>query len=92
METWYKVRFDKIEPVEVVRHTAKFVIFPKDEFWNKERKEAKRSDWSNYFETWEEAYDYALTKAQAKVDSLRLQLQKANGTLGNIKGMKPPSS
>jgi len=91
METWYRARFDKLEAVEIVRHTNDFVILPRDDR-GKERREAKVSEWSNYFVTWQEAHDYLMAQAQSKVDSLRVQLQRANGALGNIKGMEPPLS
>ena len=91
MKTWYRTRWGKIEPVEVIRATKKFVVV-QAAIGSRERKEAKESDWSSYFETWEGAHGYLMEKARRKVESLRLQLQQANGELGNIKGMKPPSS
>ena len=54
------------------------------------RRTAKLSDYESFFLTWDEAHSYLLGRADAKVSQARRQLELANATLGNIKGMKPP--
>jgi multidrug efflux pump subunit AcrA (membrane-fusion protein) len=70
----------KITQVEVERETDISV-------WINGHRNAKRSEWNNYYDTWEEAKAALQAKAQSQVDSLRLQLERAKGALGNIKGM-----
>ena len=77
----------KIEKREVERETEKSV------FWTtksgfKERS-LKNTTYYRWFDTWEEGHKLILHLAQERVNSLRLQLDTAKGTLGNIKGMKP---
>ncbi len=73
---------NRIEKVEVVGETECFVKLPNG------RKDAKRSEWQNYFDSFDDAKNYLIDKAQKRVDSLRTQLESANGELGQIKGIK----
>lgn len=43
-----------------------------------------------YFDTWCQAKEFLILRAESKVTSARLSLGLANSQLGNIKGMKPP--
>ena len=70
----------KITPVEIEKETEVSV-------WVNGHRNAKRSEWDNYYDTWQEAKDALQNRAQQQVDSLRLQLERAKGALGNIKGM-----
>lgn len=77
----------RIEKKEVERETEKSVFWTtKNGF--KERA-SKTSKYYMWFDTWEEAHKTLLHLVQGRVSSLRLQLEKAKGTLGNVKGMKP---
>jgi len=78
----YLTKFNKVEKVEVVGETEHFVKLLNG------RKEAKRTDWSNYFDSFDDAKNSLVEKAQKRVDSLRRQLETANGELGQIKGIK----
>jgi len=78
----YLTKFNKVEKVEVVGETEHFVKLLNG------RKEAKRTDWSNYFDSFDDAKNSLVEKAQKRVDSLRRQLESANGELGQIKGIK----
>ena len=83
----------KIDKVDVLRETPKFVVIQTKNFTGstREDRESKSSSYHNYFDTWEEAHNHILNKAQRTVDSLRLRLESAKGELGNIKGLKEGS-
>lgn len=76
-----------IEKRKITRETDKSV------FWTtgpkSERRELKETEYQCWFDTWKEAHCCAMEHAQARVDSLRRQLEVAKGTLGNVKDMKP---
>ena len=85
MTKMWRLMFDRIAPVTVDRFTDKSV-------WINFRKCPRYIDWRSYHETWEEAHKCLLQQAQQEVDSIRNQLERANGNLGRIKGMKPPAT
>lgn len=72
----------EIEAIEILGQTDFFVKLPNG------RKDAKRSSGYNYFDTFQEAKVFLIDVAEKKVRSLRLQLERANGELGQIKGIK----
>jgi len=72
----------KIEEIEILGETEHFVKLTNG------RKDAKRSGAYNYFDTFQEAKDFLIDVAENKVRSLRLALERANGELGQIKGLK----
>ena len=78
----YATKFNRVEKVEVAGETEHFVKLLNG------RKEAKKTDWSSYFDSFDDAKSFLLDKAQKRVDSLRRQLETANGELGQIKGIK----
>jgi hypothetical protein len=91
----FKTGYDatRIERIEAIRETAECVILPINGRTLKgkvERREAKRSEWAQYHDTWVDAHAYLVERAEAQVQGLRLQLQRASGTVGNLKGMKQP--
>jgi hypothetical protein len=81
-----------IESVEVERETEQSVWVCG--VWHGKkvapRRHSKRSDWDNYFDTWEEAKAFLLANAERKVAHARRELEIANSELGNVKGLKPP--
>lgn len=84
-ETWYKVRkfFDDLTPVEVARSTDKSI-------WIGKNRRTIDGDFDRYFSTWDDAHAFLLAKVERQLDQHRLQLQRLQGLVGNIKGMKPP--
>ena len=78
-------RGGRIVEREVSRVTDKMV------FIQGGRRYAKESTYESWHDTWEQAHAYLLSQAQGKVNALRLNLERANGDLGRIKGMKPPA-
>lgn len=81
----YRTRWDKIEAVEVVKETEKQVVAVLN---GREQREAKKSTYQNYHDTWGEAKQFLVDEAQRKCEGLRKQLERANGELGKIKSMK----
>jgi len=89
----FKVYCGQIEEHEVLRVTGKQVVIEARRLRaKKEEREAKESSWYSWHATWAEAHARMLADAQARVDSLRMRLQQANGDLGRIKGMKDPAA
>lgn len=72
----------EIKNVEVEKETASSI-------WINGRRNAKRSDYHNYFDTFQEAKDFCIAESQKRVDGARHQLNSANDVLGNAKGLKP---
>jgi len=80
----------KIEVVEVLRETEHFVYTRGHR--DKENRDGKKTEWAEYYDTWEQAHE-ALTKAaQERVAGARRSLELANAFAGNVKGMRKPSS
>ena len=82
----YKTKFNEIEAIEVLRETEKQVVRL---VGKTERRESKVCDWYMWHDTWEDAHAFLIAEAENEINSLRLQLDQAKGTLGQIKGMKP---
>jgi hypothetical protein len=79
----------KIEELEVLRETGHQVVLY-DAYGEKEMRQNKRSEWTCWHATWEDAHQFLIDEAQKVVDRFRRLLQQANGSLGNIKGMRKP--
>jgi hypothetical protein len=82
-----------IERVEVIRETAASVYVAKNSVFGNakgERRDAKRSEYAQYHDTWADAHAYLMERAEERVTDARNRLQQASGHLGNIKGMKQP--
>jgi hypothetical protein len=78
----YYAYFDKIKAVEIERESAVSV-------WNlRGSRECKKTDWSGYFDTWEEAKQFLLEVSQKEIDKYKRILQRARDQYGNIKGLK----
>ena len=82
----------KIERVQCTRETAACVYLPTSARGNKnsERREAKKSEWAQYHDSWDEAHAYLIAEAESELDSIRRKLEAARGKLGSIKGMRKP--
>ncbi len=81
---------NEIEEVKIIKETAKQVTYAYND-WNGspcERREAKESNYHQYHDSWEDAHEHLLNKAHSRIESLRSQLQRAQGEYGNLKGMK----
>lgn len=86
---------DKIQKVECSKVTPK-VVWLLTDIWRPDRhlrepeREARKTKHHSYHETWEEAHAYLMAQANENLEKARLQLQRAQGHHGNIKGMKKP--
>jgi len=84
----WRLRWGEIERVECIKVTAHYV-WPRDDQWG--GREARASDRHSYYETWEDAHQAALARAENKLARCRRELERAQGDHGRIKGMKPPA-
>jgi hypothetical protein len=95
---WRVNRSKKIERVECSKVTEKSVFLIAEPTWGgemrrsfKPRRENIRSSYCSYYRTWGDAYAALLKSAEDYLNSARLQLARAQGEHGRIKGMKPPT-
>jgi hypothetical protein len=88
----YRTIWGEIKPREITRETEKKVFFLGKKYGGEEEEqcEAKESQYQNYFDTWQQAHDFVVRQQEAKVKSLRAQLERENRRLGQIRGMKEP--
>lgn len=75
----------KIQRLECVKETAKFVTLI-DRFYCEE----KRSKAKGVYDTWEEAHAALTQIVEAELNTARLRLQYLQGVAGNVRGLKPP--
>lgn len=79
----YRTWLGEIEEIDVIRETDKFV------YKNSERRDAKRSDRINYFDTWTEARDFLIDREKAAIDRARDEIDQHMEKLAKIMEMKP---
>lgn len=91
-EIWYRTGgwSELIDRVEVERSTDA-CVFVKSAHRKAGERQAKRSEYYQYHETWAAAHAYLLDKAEKSLASALVRLQEAQGKLGNIKGIKEPA-
>ena len=85
--TMWRLWPDEIEPVQCRKVTAAYV-------WpvgGNGTREARASRWSSYHETWADAHAALLAKAEQDLDIARIELERARGRYGQIKGLQPPA-
>ena len=85
--TWYDL---KIEEIEVIRETAKYVVIAAGR--RGERRDAKRSDHTNYFDTWEEARQFLAETARREIADLEEKLVATKKELDVIEAMQEPGA
>ena len=87
----YEVRWDDIiNKVEVERETKHTGWVKRKYFGGRTKIEQcrKKSDYSRFFDTWEQAHSYLIEKWRDKVCYLKKQTNDANSKLSQIKAMK----
>ena len=82
----WRLRWGEIKRVECTKVTA-YYVWPADTG----DREARACDRHIYYETWEEAHQADLARAENKLAYCRRELERAQGNYGRIKGMKPPA-
>ena len=99
---WKTSGFDRTEivPVECARETEK-AVWVLEYPWTLgggrstkppiERRRMKNSEYDNYHDTWEAAHAFLLACAERELDNARARLAQAQGTHGNVKGLRKPA-
>lgn len=84
MATWYRVGpySDKVEPVEVEKETAGFVVVGG-------RRNAKRSEYESYFPGEAEAGSFLIRRRQNALKDAQLKAQQARSALGELRKRYP---
>jgi hypothetical protein len=72
-----------IQEVEVEKETEHF-------FYIKGSRVKKECGYEQYHDTWEAAYTYLLEKAKERVQTARINLDRASVALAAIEGLKKP--
>ena len=90
MKRYHTTRWSiEIEEIEVLRETNSFMILSQ-EGRRKERREAKKTDYHLYHETWKAAHTYLLQRAEGRVDQGRNDLERWINDLKIIENMQVP--
>ena len=83
--TYSYSHLDWIDVVEIERETDAFV-------WIAGRRNNKRSDWENFFDTGEEAKLFLISKAQANLDAARQAVAHCEKKLDEAKNAAIPEA
>lgn len=73
--------FLNIKPVVINKETTKSVII-------RGRRRLKLSEWDSYHATWQDAKDFLIKEAEAKVKRWQSQLSEAENYLIKVKGIE----
>ena len=82
----YRTRFNKIEAIEVERETEKQVLLPANN-GSRAYRENKRSDWSNWHDTFEGARDFLLNNNEIEAKRLKERIKRLEEDCAKIKKM-----
>jgi len=84
----FRNRYDhEIEEIEVISETEKYVTLEAVAFDGKHRREMKRSNYMNYFDTWQEAKDFLVDREKEAIGKLERQIAQHVATLAKIEEM-----
>jgi hypothetical protein len=92
---WRTSYNSNIQRVEVERATKSTVWLLTNLYagdgrrYEQAKRESRIAERHSYHDTWEEAHNLLMKRAEREVELARLQLQRVNGNYGRIKGMKP---
>lgn len=82
----YKTGFNAtIQEQEIIRETEHMVIYKN--FNGQELREKKKSEYKNYFDTWQDAKDFLVRKYTNKKARAEINLATANDELDKVKGL-----
>lgn len=85
VETWDS----KPQKVEVVKQTEKTVTVRMLDRFSKSAYDSRRVN-PDIFDTFDQAKAFMIQRQEERLESIRLQLARENGYLGNLKGLKNP--
>ena len=71
----YTTGAPRIAVIDILRETAHFVVLLGHN--GRERRDAKRSDWCEYHDTWESAHNSLLKRAMARREEAERGLERA---------------
>jgi uncharacterized protein YciI len=86
----YRTWFNDIEEIEIIRETEQCVFVPSMAYKSNERREAKRSDHVNYFNTWKEAHQFLLDRENVAIKGCERQIAQHRETLKKLQEMSQP--
>jgi hypothetical protein len=81
---------DRILPVKVVKETDKTLWIERTN-WNGEPSTNQRRKTNDFHDTWEDAHNELLRRANENVDHQKWKLDRAQFELGEIVWMRPPA-
>jgi hypothetical protein len=70
-----------IKNVSIDKETDKSV-------WINGNRHLKSCEYEQFHDTWDDAKNYLLSKAESQLICARRELEKAQGYMGNVKGLK----
>jgi len=73
-----------IQEVEITRETEYMIVY---DFRGQERREKKRSEYKNYFDTWQDAKEFLERKYTNKKARAEINLADANKELAKVKAL-----
>jgi hypothetical protein len=79
----------EIKAVEILRETDESVFFASPHAPNNGRREAKQSEAFAYFDTFEEARQFAVTRLEDRIATLIAALDREQKKLQKIQELKP---
>lgn len=78
----------KIEKREIIKETPKQVVYESDWFGKKYmKKEAKHSNYNDWFDTFDEAKSFLLDKSNKRLEALKEQLHKQHNKNQEIRNL-----
>ena len=93
MITLYKTRNYRgnIEKVQATRATDKSVWFPDPSIYNKkkERREHKKTNYVQYWDNWEDAHNFLVTRLEVKLEGAKRNLAGIEAQLKYACSLKP---
>jgi len=86
MTTKYRTIFGKISKEEIIRETPKMVVFLNRA--GREIKEAKRTEFQNWFDSWADAKQFLVAERETAVMDAEKALIKARQELMEMQGLR----
>ncbi len=84
----YRSRWSSIEAFEVIKETNAFVVFKNKHNHNKPGREAKRSDWQNWHDSFQEAKLFLIEQQNIKILMIKQKLKYAEQELEKLRELE----